>query len=305
MVLPSMYDPQKVYSLYEPELQRAYETGLAHFRRPASGDSLRVLVWLVDVQIDFVFPAPIGRLPVPGALDDTRRTIEWLYRNTHQITHIAASLDTHTPLQIFYPSWWRDPAGKHPPPYTVISAEDVRTGRWVPLLEAEWSTGYVERLEAGGRKQLMIWPFHCMEGTTGRALHPALSEAIMYHSGARSVDPVYLPKGTIPYTEYYSVVEPEVKYPDHPDGGLNTRFLEFVATFDLIYVAGQARSHCVLETINSVVTHYADQPEIIAKFRFLDDCTSPIPGFEEQTEARLNDFEAQGIRFVNTGEPLG
>ncbi len=304
MALPSLYQEANVAQLYAPDLQGAYETGLADFKRPANSDSPRVLAWFIDMQIDFVFPAPVGRLPVPNAPDDTRRTIEWLYRNTQQITHITASLDTHTPFQIFYSSWWKNAQGQHPAPYTAISADDVHKGTWIPVIDPAWSIYYVEQLEKVGKKQLMIWPFHCMEGTPGRALVPALSEAIMYHSAARAAQPTYLTKGTIAQTEFYSVVEPEVKYDKHPEGKLNAQFLEFVAGFDLIYVAGQARSHCVLATVNSVQNNFADRPEVIQKLRFLDDCTSSIPGFEEATERQLKRFAETGMRLVRSTDPI-
>ncbi|MCC7451212.1 MAG: hypothetical protein IT324_27625 [Anaerolineae bacterium] len=304
MVFPALYQVANVGKLYEPDFQRAFDTGRAAFQTPASADGRRVLLWLIDVQIDFVFPAPIGRLPVPHAVEDTQRTIEWLYRNVHQITHIAASLDTHIPLQIFYPSWWVNSKGEHPAPYTVITAEDGRNGVWKPVLEPEWSLHYLSELEQGGKKQLMIWPFHCMEGTAGRALVPALSEAIMYHGGARMAQPTYLTKGTIPYTEFYSVVEPEVKYPNHPEGKFNTHFLELISQYDLIYIAGQARSHCVLETAYSVMRHFAAQPQVIGKLRFLDDCTSSITGFEQATEGQLQQFREQGLTFVQSTDPI-
>lgn len=305
VAMPAVYDPGQVGQIYDPDFQQAYEMGLSDFQNPASKDSPRVLAWLIDMQVDFVFPAPTGRLTVPNAIEDTRRTVEWLYRNVHQITQIAASLDTHTPFQIFYPTWWKNANGDHPTPYTVISADDVRNGVWMPVTEPVWSIRYLDELEQSGKKQLMIWPFHCMEGTLGRALVPAVSEAIMYHSGARMAQPTYLTKGTIAHTEFYSVVEPEVKYSKHPEGGLNTRFLDMVAKFDLIYVAGQARSHCVLETMQSVVRHFANSPEVIRKLRFLDDCTSSIPGFEQATEDQLQQFAAQGMRLVKATDPIG
>src|SRR5579871_5604406 len=127
---PAFYDPAKVGDLYEPDMQRAYEEGLKVFQRAASEDKPRILLWLIDVQVDFVFPAPIGRLPVPNALDDTQRTVEWIYRNAQQITQIAASLDTHTPFQIFYPSWWENASGQHPLPFTTITLADVQKGLW-------------------------------------------------------------------------------------------------------------------------------------------------------------------------------
>jgi nicotinamidase-related amidase len=304
-MFPDFYSPDKVGQLYEPDYEAAYAAGSVLFQHTAASDRTRVLLWLIDLQVDFVFPAPIGRLPVPGAVDDLRRTIEWLYRNVQQVTHISASLDTHTPFQIFYAPWWRDANGHPPAPYTVISGADVRAGRWQARFEPDWSVSYVESLESVGKKQLMIWSFHCMEGTNGRALAPALSEAILYHSAARQAPPSYISKGKIPHTEYYSVVEPEVKDLQHPEGDLNRAFLEQITPYDLIYVAGQARSHCVLETVRSVVRYFAGRPEVIRKFRFLDDCTSSITGFEKTTEPQLQEFAARGIRFVKAVDPIG
>lgn len=293
----------RVDERYEPDFQAAYEAGLADFQKSASTDSPKTLLWLIDMQNDFILPD--GRLPVPGAVANSQRTIDWIYRNVHKITQISASLDTHTPYQIFYATWWKNQSGQHPTPYTTISAADVRAGKWMPIVEPVWSMTYLEQLENIGKKQLMIWPFHCMEGTIGRSLLSALSEAIMYHSGARMAQPTYLTKGTIAHTEFYSVVEPEVKYSKHPEGGLNTRFLETVAQFDLIYVAGQARSHCVLETMSSVVRHFSAQPDVIRKLRFLDDCTSSISGFEKPTEEQLKRFVSMGMKLVKAADPIG
>ena len=303
MDLPAFYDPSKVGQLYEPDLQRSYQTGLTAFQSPASDDRTHVLLWLIDVQVDFVFPAPVGRLPVPNAVADTQRTVEWLYRNLQDVTHIAASLDTHLPLHIFFASWWQNTNRESPAPYTVITREDVQQGKWAPIFEPEWSVYYLETLESVGKKKLMIWPFHCMEGTAGNGLVPALSEAIMVHSGARRAQPTYLIKGTIPQTEFYSVVEPEVKLPNRTDTNLNAGYLEHVGHFDLIYVAGQARSHCVLETMNSMLRHF--DSSVIGKIRFLNDCTSSIPGFEQETEARIAEFAAAGVRLVKSTDPIG
>lgn len=305
-VYPVYYNSKTIGVLREPDMQVAYDAGVSarSYIAPATDDQQSILAWLIDMQIDFVFPAPIGKLPVPNAPEDTARTINWIYGNAGKITAIAASLDTHTPFMIFYPSWWVNARGENPAPYTVISSADVRNGVWMPIAEPEWSLNYVEQLESVGKKQLMIWPFHCMEGSVGRALVPELSEAINYHSGARYAQPTYLTKGTIAETEFYSVVEPEVKYTAHPDGGFNTAFADFVAAFDLIYVAGQARSHCVLETMNSMMKHFSNQPNILRKFRFLDDCTSSIPGFEKQTEAAIKSYAARGVQIVKSTDPI-
>ncbi len=307
MSFPSFYDPAKVGTLYVPNTFEAVTQGQAAGLSPADQDHRRVLLLLVDAQVDFIHPD--GALSVPGAVDDTRRTIEWLYRHVGQVTAVAASLDSHTPIQIFYPTWWADQDGNPPAPFTLITADDVRQGRWKPLFEPEWSVRYVQTLEAQAKKILTIWPFHTMIGTPGQTLTPALYEAIAYHAGARRAQPIFLTKGAIPKTENYSILEPEVKVPDHPFGDLNRQFLEMLTSYDLVYIAGQAKSHCVLETATSIMRYFADQPDRIARLRFLIDCTSsvvhPQIDFDALANAALTQFEAQGLHLVRSTDPLG
>jgi nicotinamidase-related amidase len=307
MSFPSFYDPARVGTLYVPNTFEAVTQGQAAGLSPADQDRRRVLLLLVDAQVDFIHPD--GALSVPGAVDDTRRTIEWLYRNLGQVTAVAASLDSHTPIQIFYPTWWADQDGNPPASFTLITADDVQQGRWKPLFEPEWSVRYVQTLEAQAKKILTIWPFHTMIGTPGQTLTPALYEAIAYHAGARRAQPIFLTKGAIPKTENYSILEPEVKVPDHPLGDLNRQFLDMLASYDLVYIAGQAKSHCVLETATSIMRYFADRPDIIARLRFLIDCTSsvvhPQIDFDALANAALAQFEAQGLRLVHSTDPVG
>lgn len=302
---PDIYKPDAVGTLYAPDLQQAYAAGqaMAHIA-PAADDAQKTLLLLVDAQVDFVFPAPVGKLPVPNAVEDTQRTIEWLYRNLKRVTHITYSLDTHVPQQIFYPTWWRDADGQPPAPYTLIPAEDVKAGKWVPQYDAEWSVQYVEKLEGSAKKQLMIWPFHTMQGTPGQGLVPALAEALMLHSGARRTQPTPVIKGLIPHTEFYSAVEPEVDYPGHPDSKVNQALLDQIKAHDRVYIAGQARSHCVLATLTSFISHLSDTPEHIAKLHLIDDASSPISGFEESTQLALDGFAGLGLKRVKAADAL-
>jgi nicotinamidase-related amidase len=155
--------------------------------RPAYQDLQKVAVVLIDAQYDFVHPD--GQLPVPGALEDSVRFLEWFYANVHQITTVVTTLDTHVPLQIFFASWWHAPQDNkyapeiHPAPYTPITVQDLEQGRWEPTIEAKWSQEYVRKLQKMGKKDLMIWPYHCLEGTQGHLLLPPIAEAIVYHRG--------------------------------------------------------------------------------------------------------------------------
>jgi nicotinamidase/pyrazinamidase len=306
MSIPSFYRPERVGARFTPDLHQAILTGQAAALPPADEDQRRTLLLLVDAQVDFIHED--GTLSVPGAVDDTRRTIEWLLSHASDITDIAASLDSHIPIQIFYPTWWRDPDGEHPDPFTAIPSTDVEAGVWQPVYEVEWSKTYVRRLEAQAKKQLMIWPYHTMLGTPGHGLDPSLAEAIAFHSAARRSQPTYIIKGMIPRTEYYSLLEPEVKVSDDPRGTLNRVVLERILGYDRIYVAGEAKSHCVLETLNSIVRRHADTPETLGKLRLLEDCTSSVQhpeiDFEAMALEMLASFEAKGLRRVTSVDPL-
>ncbi len=303
---PSYYDPNKIGTLYLPAMLKAAKEGQMANVSPSSEDKKRTMLLLIDAQVDFIFPE--GTLSVPGAVEDTRRTIEWIYRNVGKITTISASLDSHTSFQIFSPGWWVDEGGRHPEPFTLITVEDVLQGHWRPLIQPEWSQNYVQELEKGGKYALMVWPYHTMIGTPGNALVPALSEAIMYHASARQAQPSWLQKGSIPQSENYSILEPEVKVPEEERGGLNTSFLQTLSEYDLIYVAGQAKSHCVLATLRSIVEFFRAKPEILAKFRVLMDCTSsvvhPEVNFDQLAEAELKDMEKLGLRLVTSADTL-
>ena len=304
MTFPEHYTPDRIGTLYTPATRAAVDAGQDVVVSPASEDRRRIYLLLVDMQVDFIHPD--GALYVPGAVEDTRRTIEWIYRNTGQITKIGASLDSHIPIQIFSPTWWVDKAGKHPEPYTSIAVEDVQAGIWNPLYEREWSLDYVEALEQNAKKTLMIWPYHTLIGTPGHTLVPALYEAIAYHSAARKSQPTLYSKGSIAKTEHYSIMEPEVKVRGEVQGDVNEAFLDELSTYDLIYVAGQAKSHCVLETVSSMMRHFPR--ETIQKMRVLNDAMSSVAhpeiDFDAMADATFERFQEIGLSMVNTTADL-
>ena len=305
MGFPDFYDAARVGSRYTPNTASVIEAGRKAGLSPASDDKRRVILLLVDEQVDFVHTD--GSLSVPGAVDDTRRTIEWLLNNIGQVTTIAASLDSHIPIQIFFPTWWADGDGNHPDPFTPITSAEVAAGRWKPLYEPEWSAEYVSRLEEFARKELMIWPYHVLIGTPGHNLTPALYEAIAFHTAARSAQPEILTKGMIPKTEHYSIMEPEIEVPDAPLGTVNTDFLDMLNSHDLIYVAGQARSHCVLETVSFMMKHFS--PDSIAKVRVLTDCAlsvaHPEIDFDAMADEAYGRFEENGLTLVKSTDDIG
>ena len=302
MSLPIMSGAQDAFKgPYAARIQEFTEAGRSAGLTPASSDSEKIAAVLVDYQHDFVDPS--GTLYVPGSQADVARFLTWFYSNVHKITTVYASLDTHIPFQIFYSSWWVNPrTGEHPQPFTVITGQDVENHTWAPLLEPEWSAHYVHELQQKARKDLMIWPYHTMQGTLGHMLVAPISEAIAWHSAARHVQPIYIEKGLTTRTEFYGIFGAEVPDPQSPASNLNIPLLDSVMQHDKVYIAGEAKSHCVLETERQIVEHYANQPEMLRKLYFLKDCTSsvqhPVIDFDALAEEELAKMRERGVNIV-------
>ena len=271
-----------------------------HGLRPAGEDERRVCLLLVDCQNTFCTPG--FELFVPGAPDDSRRICELVYRNLGTITEIVCTLDTHRAFQVFHAAWLVGPDGRHPPAYTPVTAGDVERGLWRASDPAEQDSllTYVRALEAGGKYRLTVWPYHAMAGGIGHALVPAIEEAVFFHSLARSAPTRLETKGDDPLTEHYSALGPEV------GGRRNDSLVEHLRTFDVVAIAGQAKSHCVAWTVADLL---AVAPELAPRLRLLEDCTSPVVvsgalDFTVEADAAFERFAAAGARIVRSTDLL-
>jgi nicotinamidase-related amidase len=249
---------------------------------------------------------------------------EFIYRNLSGITQIAATLDTHVAIQIFHPIYWVNSAGEHPPAYSLLSEEAVRSGAWKVNPAVAWSLGtdyatlqrtaehYVHRLSEGGKYALTIWPYHAMLGGIGHALVSSLEEAVFFHTQVRSSQARFEIKGNNPLTEHYSVLKPEVL--DGADGRLiaqkNEGFIDWLFTFDMLVVAGEAKSHCVAWTMDDLLLEIElRDPALAGKVYLLEDCMSPVvvPGvidYTEQADAAFARFAAAGMHIVRSSDPI-
>ncbi len=260
-------------------LKRANEERLT----PSAQNRERVLFLGIDVQQDFMDEGALG---VPGAKKDVERMTRFIYENMNQISNIAVSIDTHTPHQIFHPCWWIDENGQHPAPCTVITLADLDAGAYQAVINPQASREYVKHLEQDAKKALCIWPYHCLQGTAGAALENQFANMIYFHSVAKRAVVQRLVKGQDPMSEMYGIIRPEYD----TKGYINMDFLNKLERFDKVIIAGEAKSHCVLESIRQILEHYAARPEVTKKVYILEDCMSPIPGYEEATARTFEEF---------------
>ncbi len=304
--IPRFYDPSRIGTLFYPDLEKIAEEASHAGLKTIEHDVQNVQLLLIDMQVAFCHEG--STLHVPGAREDIRRVIEFIYRNAERISQITCSMDSHYPFQIFYRTWWADENGEHPAPYTIISAADVESGRWRPLLEAEWSREYVQRLERVSKKQLTIWPYHALMGGMGHSLDPELWSAVIWHSLARKSQPAWWRKGSVALTEHYSILRPEVHVPGHPQGGMNTDFVDALDEYDFIVIAGEAASHCVLESVSDLVEVFKHTPEKLDRIFVLRDCTSPVRhptvDYAALVREQFEHYAKLGIRFIESTDPL-
>jgi nicotinamidase-related amidase len=328
--LPPQYEPSRVGEVwrvpYEDRAREAPAWTERHDLTPAAEDAFRVCLLAVDVQNTFCIPEfelfVAGRSGT-GAVDDNRRLCEFIYRNLGAITQVFPSLDTHHAMQVFHAIWLVDEHGNHPAPYTLVSAEDVETGRWrfnAAVAEALGTDiGYAERhlahytrrLTEGGKYDLTIWPYHAMLGGIGHALVSAIEEAIFFHGIARHSRPEFQVKGDHPLTEHYSMLGPEVT--EGPDGdaleGKNTELIDRLLTFDAVVVAGQAKSHCMAWTIDDLLEYDEVRERLAPRTYLLEDCTSPVvvPGvvdYTDEADAAFERYAAAGMHVVRSTDPI-
>lgn len=238
------------------------------------------------------------QLPVPGAHADMHRLAHFVRRAKTIISRITITLDSHHHVGIERPAMWRQRDGSPVSPFTQLSSDDVRQGKFV--LQDEQATqaalAYLDALEAAGRYTHMIWPTHCEIGTWGHNIHADVLAACNVweqHHGRPSAKVI---KGDNPYTEHYSALIAEVPDENDPRTQLNQRLLDSLASADTLLVAGEAGSHCVKATLEHYAQHVA--PELMQRVVMLTDCMSPITGFEEPYDAFLRDMQQRGAQLM-------
>jgi nicotinamidase-related amidase len=151
-----------------------------------------------------------------------------------------------------------------------------------------------------------------MLGSIGHALVSSVEEAIFFHTLARYSQGDFQIKGNNPRTENYSVLGPEVLEDEKGKqiAQKNVGFIEKLLQFDMVIVAGQAKSHCVAWTIDDLLGDIQIRDRRLAeKVYLLEDCTSPVvvPGvidYTDQGDAAFRRFADAGMHLVLSTDPI-
>lgn len=248
---------------------------------------------------EFVRP----KVPVRGAHEDMLRLSHFIRSAQEKLSSITVSLDSHHRVGIERPAMWIRGNGSDVQPFTAIRAMDVRTGAILPRNPAHASVvlDYLDALERGGKYVHMVWPAHCEVGSWGHNVHPAVQAACSRWEEChlRVVSKVF--KGLNPWTEHYSAILAEVPDQDDMSTMLNSELLDSLFKADLVLIAGEAGSHCVKATTEHIVEHIGSRNP--ARFVLLQDCISPVRGYEAQYQTFLVSMLGLGVQ-VRTSQSV-
>jgi nicotinamidase/pyrazinamidase len=250
---------------------------------------------IIDAQYDFCNPK--GALFVPNADEDMKRLSEFILKNKNEIDHICVTIDSHPVNDISHPSFWKDAQGNFPPPFSQITLSEIQTGKWTPRFEVQKATEYVKNLEAQGQFPHFIWPEHCLIASQGNSLDQQIFNSL--HTWATDTGKQYQTaiKGTNPLTEHFGIFMAQIPISDAPETQLNTTLLAQLNEYTCIYVAGEAKSHCVATSIKQAMDF---APDLARKMVILEDCMSDVTGLGYLGEPIYKEAKEKGIRFANS-----
>ena len=249
---------------------------------------------IIDAQYDFCHPD--GALFVPGAVADMQRLSRLITAQAARIDHIVVTLDTHPVNDISHPSYWQDAQGNFPSPFTPITADDIRSGKWTPRFEPQQALAYVENLERQGEFGHFIWPEHCLWGSRGAALDDKLLTALRTWT-RRGRDYRAVIKGTHPQTEHFGIFKAQIPIAGAPETQLNGPLIEQLATYDRVYLAGEAKSHCVATSLKQALDF---APHLTARLVVVEDAASDVTGLGHLGDPIYAQARRQGVQFVRT-----
>jgi nicotinamidase-related amidase len=217
---------------------------------------------------------------------------------------ITVTLDSHPSVAVERTTFWLDAAGQEVNPYTQVARDDVVSGRFRPRHERHLPAvlDMLARLENAGHYTLVAWPVHCVTGTWGHNIHRNVANqlAAWERDTGQTVRKVL--KGEYPLAEHYGVFEAETPLAQVASTAFNHTLAENLSNgVDLLFVAGEASSHCVAASVDQLIRFRRGDGHGIV---LLSDAMSPVGGFEAQARAFFERAQKTGAQIMTTTQAI-
>ena len=285
----------------------------------------RIQLVIIDPQNSFCKVVPAaeqqvlhdGELCVAGAWESMAvRLPKMIEKGKKKFKKVDVTLDSHRRHHMSHPAFYKDRNGNPPNPFTIMREEsgkvigsvfNASTGSFVDVGEF---TGiipsihkkivqYLIDLRTAGKFPHCIWPYHCLIGTPGHNVVAPLVEALFAWEQANISDVNYITKGSNTWVEHFSAVKEEVVDPLDSSTQINVDFIQSLDENDEIVFAGEARSHCLNNTVRDIVGFFPTD-EFVKKCVLLTDACDDVPGFESYGEAFVKDMTSLGMKTSTT-----
>lgn len=257
----------------------------------------KTILLIVDMQYDFC--SPQGSLYVKGSEKDIVRAGKFISRNQDQIDKIILTQDSHNVIDISHPVFWEDKKGNPPEPFTEINLKKVLGGFWQPKFHRDKAIDYIRKLEKQGEFPHTIWPEHCIIGSRGAAIVDEIMDPLREWSRTGRFYEVVI-KGTNPLTEHFGALKANVQLTGYPETHLNTALVDELMHARRIYLAGEAKTHCVASTVKQMFLLSG----VVKKLHILEDCMSDIAGFEKLSTPIFEKALKEGATLTSSTETV-
>lgn len=297
----------------------------------------RIDLFVIDGQNDFCasgnepdgYPTPAGgkqrgALFVEGADKEAALVGGMISRLQGRIAKIHATLDSHHRNDGSHNISWKGPDGASPPPFTIVTHQDVADQKWVPrfsiglwegkaIPSLQWALKYTKALETSGRCPLCLWPPHCQIGTWGQGIYHPLQKAYDEWCAATNQWIDFISKGHWPWTEHYSGLRADVPDPTRPETQMNVAVVQDAFEADQIAWTGWAGSHCLRWTALDAANYFGTtgENEFLKKSVFFEDASAAVPDipgapvkFSEWRREFLDEVSKRGATITTTDKFL-
>jgi nicotinamidase-related amidase len=248
---------------------------------------------IIDPQVCFCQEG--ASLYVKGASEDSARLSALFFQKPELFDTIDISLDMHQRDDVAHPSYWINSEGKHPEVFTQITLQDLVEGKWVPVNPAYNSKmlAYLQFLDKEKKFTHTIWPPHAIAGTKDVNIVDVLLTGLLNWEKINKKSFHTHIKGMDRHSEHYGIFQGE-----GPGQEFNHKLIhELFQNENEVYVAGQAKSHCVATSLKQILEKY---PQYISQITLISDATSNVSGFEHIADSIYEELERAGMQITTT-----